>query len=203
MAAFMAKCPCCGGEIRFDKTEEEHVCGHCGTKLMTSALVCEPVKEEPRRSEHEHHSHSEPVINAPELTEEEIRAELDRKAAYKAELKKTVRRIDELRSRRHVYEKREASAKKLSLGGAVAAAAAVLEVIFLIDNESMRMPSLVIGGLLMLGAIALFIASASGMKAVGRSRERLEASIKEKKARRDELIHELNSINRKLHIHSH
>ena len=271
MSLFSAKCPCCGGEIRFDEKDAEHVCAACGTKLLTSALEKSPVADriepesepEPQRerehhhshgSEYEHHHRSEQsrgrerecrhgsehrhshsyegehhhshdgehhhrhdgehhhsresereapqTINAPELTEKEIAEELERKAAYKQELKKTVKQIDSLRERRSGLRKRKGAPKKLSIAGAVMAAVAVVEMLLLADNEETRTLSLIAGGVLALLATAMFISSVVSAREIKNSLAKVEEKLSSKKDRRDELISKLDGINRKLHIHS-
>lgn len=215
-------CPLCGNQFVIQNSMRECFCTSCGAKLLTAALVKEPaevsVREEPAEAEapREDERHDTPVaeapaasekhssvegINAPELTEEEIAEELERKAKYKAELKHTVKRIDELRARRSVFSSQKDTARVIISVGAVsiAAAAAVL-LIFRGSDGGVTLLSGLIGGALGLVGAAMVILGSARMGDIKKQRARLEESIQEHKQKRDVLIGRLNRINKRLHI---
>lgn len=200
-------CPLCGNKMNIRSSMRECYCSACGTKLITAALNKEPAEEkekpaavkEPRFVE-THETVSE--INAPELTPDQIAEELDRKAKFKAELKHTVHRIDELRSRRRVYSSQKNVARILiSVGAVCVAAAAAVMLLFRDPNGGVPLLTAMMTGALALVGIVTVIVGAARMGEVKKQRARLEESIREHKEKRDVLIGRLNKINKTLHIH--
>lgn len=222
MSIVAAKCPVCGRDIGFDEKAEEYTCIFCGSKLMTSALKKEhlsnrpdrerpPVRREIIRSSDEkpkEQPHEKPQAPAPEhapeseLTEEEIKHELERKAGFKQELHDVVKEIDELRAKRAPLENRVKTAKTMSIVGVVIIGAALIGLFLLIDNPSIQRSYVILGGALA-GGIGIFtvIFSLVRKKESSSARKKLENRISEKKQKRDILIGRLNKINKKLHIH--
>ena len=217
-------CPLCGNKFVIQSGMRECFCTSCGAKLLTGALVKEPAEvpdhEEPVKEEapahdapaheapaHEAHEekeehHSVDGINAPELTEEEIAEELERKAKYKAELKHTVKRIDELRARRSVFSSQKDVARVIvSVGAVSVAAAAAVLLIFRGSDGGVTLLSGLIGGALGLVGVVMVIVGSARMGDLKKQRARLEESIQEHKQKRDVLIGRLNRINKRLHIH--
>ena len=212
-------CPLCGKQFVIQSGMRECFCTSCGAKLITDALVKEPVEVpdhgEPVKEDapahdapaHEAHEekeehHSVEGINAPELTEEEIAEELERKAKYKAELKHTVKRIDELRARRSVFSSQKDVARVLiSVGAVSVAAAAAVLLIFRGSDGGVTLLSGLIGGALGLVGVVMVIVGSARMGDLKKQRARLEESIREHKQKRDVLIGRLNRINKRLHIH--
>ena len=205
-------CPLCGHKMNIESIMRECWCVACGTKLITAALNKEPVAnggaayaEKP--AETDPHGFIEAPettneINAPELSPEEIAEELDRKAKYKAELKHTVKRIDELRARRHVFRKQKDVARILISAGAVSlAAAGAVMLLFRGPEGGVPLLTALITAALALVGLVMVIVGAARMGDAKKQQSRLEESIKEHKSKRDVLIGRLNKINKKLHIH--
>lgn len=187
MELLSATCPLCGEEISFEAGLAECLCSHCGTKLLTSALVSQHAAE-PESAEY----------GEGELTEEEIAHELERKAGFKEELWATVKQIDELRDRREVFNAKRKTAKRLSF---VALCVVAFAVVVLLAPGEDSLFSFVAAGLLAAVALVMLIVSAVTRSDVIKQQKKLESTIRDKKEKRDILIGRLNKINRKLHIH--
>ena len=215
MEEISVTCPLCGNKMHIESSMRECWCVACGTKLITAALNKEPAGdrggEEPPAKERRakpkfthfvEAEETEAEINAPELTQEEISAELEKKAQFKQELKHTVRRIDELRSRRKVYSSQKDVARILISVGAVSiVGAAAVMLLFRGPNGNVPLlTALITAALALLGVVSVIVGAAR-MGEVKRQRARLEESIREHKEKRDVLIGRLNKINKKLHIH--
>lgn len=221
MSIVAAKCPVCGRDIGFEESAAEYECIFCGAKLMTSALKKErldnraraerpAVRREVKRSSDEKPPEApekkppeEPkAASEPELTEEEIKHELERKAGFKQELHDVAKEIDDLRKKRAPLENRVKTAKLMSIIGAVTIGAAVIALFLLIDSAAVQKGYVILGGAL-LGGIGIFMMVFSLMrnKEALAARKKLETRISEKKQKRDVLIGRLNKINKKLHIH--
>ena len=136
----------------------------------------------------------------PELTEEEIRVQLMRKAEFKQELRDVVKEIDTLRSRRTRYTDQLKLCKYLMIVGLVLVAAAAAIMILLSDNESFEYRFVVAGACAGLGVLTLILSEVK-KNGVKKQQKKLETNIDEKKDKRDILIGRLNKINMRLHIH--
>lgn len=218
MSVYAAKCPCCGRDIGFEEGAEECTCIFCGAKLLTSALSKELVRSDEHEKEPEKAPEKEPeeapetapvpkekaeeAEKDPELTPEEIAQELDRKVEFKAELHRVVRQIDELREKRSVY-KAQIKSSGISIGvGAGLIAAAPLLMLFFYDREKGFTGGMttwaIAAGVVGLVVLAIGIARRRDAR---NGQNKLEATIRDKKDKRDILIGRLNKINKKLHIH--
>jgi hypothetical protein len=182
-----ATCPLCGEEISFEAGVNECHCVHCGSKLLTSALISERVETPGENGDSE-----------PQLTEEEKAYELERKARFKEELHAAVKQIDELHDRRKVFKTRRKTAKAL-VGVGLACILFALLVLFTPGEDSLF--SFVAAGILGAVAVVILIVSAATRSDVIKQEEKLEKTIAAKKEERDILIGRLNKINKKLHIH--
>lgn len=169
----------------------------------TGRVVRDKQKEEPSVPHGEEHiaPKPEPKKEEPELTEEEVRAQLMRKTEFKQELRDVVKEIDNLRSRREHFTSQLKTCKTLMIIGlvliALAAAVMVLPSGMIQDNTRL-MAAAVLAAL----GLAILIISESKKNGVKKQQKKLEENISEKKEKRDILIGRLNKINMRLHIHS-
>ena len=163
---------------------------------------------EHHHSEHSTHEHSEeksaekePKNEEPELTEEEIRVQLMRKAEFKQELRDVVKEIDSLRARRGHFTSQLKVCKTLMIIGLVfvGLAAGVMLIPAGIIEENARF--IAAGALAAIG-VAILIFSETKKNGVKKQQKKLEENISDKKENRDILIGRLNKINKRLHIHS-
>ncbi|MBO4562958.1 MAG: hypothetical protein J5772_05020 [Clostridia bacterium] len=206
MSVYAAKCPCCGRDIGFDGEAAECTCIFCGAKLLTSALKKElvdpPKEEKAEKAPEPAPPKEEKAEGEPELTEEELRLELDRKAEYKSELHRVLKQIDELRARRPGYKSQLKTAGGTLIAGAVMIAAAPVLLFTLYDPEKGFTGSLVTGACVA-GLVGVFVLAISLVRRrdIRNQQGKLESMIRDKKDKRDVLIGRLNKINKKLHIH--
>lgn len=228
MSIVAAKCPVCGRDIGFEEGAEEYTCIFCGSKLILSALKTEhieagpapkpakvtakppvkdeaPAQEKPRAPIPEIPRFESERTSEPELTEEEIKAELERKVGFKEELRAVVKEIDELRAKRDPLKARLKTVKSVSWMGGALLVFDILAVLLLYKEENANNYSnYVLAGGVFVGLIAgfMFFYSAARKRGILKAQKKLEDSISDKKQKRDVLIGRLNKINRRLHIHS-
>ena len=136
----------------------------------------------------------------PELTEEEIRVQLMRKAEFKQELRDVVKEIDTLRSRRERFTYQLKTCRVLMTIGLVFIAAAAAVMIVFGNNEEMTRRFVIAGALAALGLLSLILSEVK-KNGVKKQQKKHERTIEEKKEKRDVLIGRLNKINKRLHIH--
>ncbi len=218
MSIVAAKCPCCGRDIGFEENTAEYTCIFCGARLRTSALRSEVLSggnaSSPRpaaETEARPHTHSQekPREQSGEsseraereqesLSEEETALQLKRKAEFKEELKKIVKQIDDMRSRKHKLQAKLKTAKGLISGGMGAAVIGIFLLVLFINEHSTFgiIASIVI---FMIGGFTLVYSSLRGRE-TKEELKTLEKSIGEKKEKRDVLIGRLNKINKRLNI---
>lgn len=161
-------------------------------KAETASAKPEPAKAEAPAKP------AEPEKKEPELTEEEIRVQLMRKAEFKQELRDVVKEIDTLRSRRERFTSQLSVCRTLMIIGLVFIAAAVAVIVFL--GEKLDYSLLLAGGLAALGVFTLILSEIK-KNSVKKQQKKHEQTIEEKKEKRDILIGRLNKINKHLHIH--
>ena len=158
-------------------------------------------------SSHSHsHSHSssrsEPEAEEmTELSEEEVKHQLERKAEFKKELHEAVKQLDDLRAKRPKLEAKVKAANLLSIMGIVLTALSAVGIMITVDsgdNSQGFIISLALAGV----ALFMLITSLIRKRDIKSQQSKLEASIREKKEKRDILIGRLNKINKMLHIHS-
>lgn len=157
---------------------------------------------------HSSHSHShsrsrsEPEAEEmTELSEEEVKHQLERKAEFKKELHEEVKQLDELRAKRPKLEAKVKAANLLSIMGIVLTALSAVGIMITVDsgdNSQGFIISLALAGV----ALFMLITSLIRKRDIKSQQSKLEASIREKKEKRDILIGRLNKINKMLHIHS-
>ena len=135
-----------------------------------------------------------------ELTEEEIRAQLMRKAEFKQELRDVVKEIDTLRSRRERFTSELKVCRTLMIVGLVFIAAAALVIILFGNNEEVTYRFVIAAALAGLGVFTLILSEVK-KNSVKKQQKKHEQTIEEKKEKRDILIGRLNKINKRLHIH--
>ena len=220
MSIVAAKCPVCGRDNGFEENAEEYTCIFCGSKLITSALKREHVNNDksvkPDKKPEDLFSgkhvitppkddESKPVPekkNEPELTEEEIKHELERKAGFKEELREAVKQIDDLRAKRDPLKKKLKTLKNMSIIGLIGLGAAVIGAFVLLDGNRIDSKYVILGAVV-LGLIFGFMLVFSQIrrKETEKEQKRLEKAISEKKQKRDVLEGRIIKINKKLHIH--
>ena len=226
MSIITAKCPCCGRDIGFDKNAAEYTCIFCGARLRTSALKSEevyrpgeavsarPQREgqgkaapvqaaaQPAAQPAVPRQNTAPVKPAEGVTEEERSLQLKRKAEFKAELKKTVKQIDDMRERKPKLSKILTTTKSFMIGGAALAVAAVFFILVCIGG-AIENPTfgIVASALALAVGFVMMILSAKRGRETKEEIKRLEKNISERKEKRDVLIGRLNKINERLGIH--
>lgn len=201
MSILSARCPCCGSGISFEESLSEYICPSCGSKLITAALNREKAVSSEQKPEPPEQK-IEPPRQEAELTEAEKAHQLERKAAFKKELHETVKHIDELRERREVYKSQLKTTKQLSIIGIALALIAAAVLLFPSKDDEKGIFAFAVAGVIAVVALFMLIASALRKKDVHKQQKKLEATIREKKDKRDVLIGRLNKINKQLHIHS-
>ncbi len=137
----------------------------------------------------------------PELTEDEIREQLMRKAEFKQELRDIVKEIDTLRSQRTRFTPQLNFCRMLMIFGLIFIAVAAAIVIIFDGAEDVTRRVIIAAVVAGLGLIALIVSEIK-KNAVKKQQKKLEETISEKKEKRDILIGRLNKINKLLHIHS-
>lgn len=208
-------CIFCGAKLMTSALKSEHV-----NRVMGGEPEKKPMKKPddlfgkrpnivpPRADgEREQMKKPEPVQKAeskdePELTEEEIKHELERKVGFKEELRQVVKQIDELRGKRDPLKNKLKTLKTMSMVGLIGFGVVVIAAFILLDGNSVNSTYVLLGASL-LGLIAgfMFVFSLIRRKETEKEQKRLEKTISEKKQKRDVLIGRLNKINKKLHIH--
>ena len=222
MSMVAAKCPVCGRDIAFDENIAEYTCVFCEAKLKTAALKSEQIGgrrndpfEKPvapvrnpvrppaiRDDEPKHETKHEAKSSEPELSEEEKKHELEKKAGYKQELRDVNKQIDDLRAKRDPLKNQLKNTKFMTVAGVVVAGVVLLAAIFLMDDGRLNQ-NVILMGAVIVGVIAIFMIVFSLIRKseTEKAQKKLEKTITEKKKKRDDLIGRLNHINKKLHIH--
>lgn len=135
-----------------------------------------------------------------ELTEEEIRIQLMRKAEFKQELRETVKEIDDMRAKRERFTSQLKTCNLLMTIGLVFIALAAAIMVLFDSNGEDKTRFIIAGSLTALGLFTLIISEVR-RNSIKKQSKNNEKVISEKKEKRDVLIGRLNKINKQLHIH--